>query len=58
MGQDKYIVLTNHSVDFVMEICRHITVSKFGKETPEGTPKEIRQNEEVEEVIDAYFAKM
>jgi ABC-type branched-subunit amino acid transport system ATPase component len=37
-----------------MEICRHITVSKFGKEPPEATPKEIKQNEEV---IDPYFAE-
>ena len=52
--QDQYIVLTDHSMDFIMNICDFITVMNFGRKIFEGTPKEIQSNSEV---IDAYLGK-
>ncbi len=52
--QDQYIVLTDHSMDFIMTICDFITVMNFGKKIFEGTPEEIQNNAEV---IDAYLGK-
>jgi branched-chain amino acid transport system ATP-binding protein len=45
-----YILLADHSMDFVMDVCDHITVLNYGKKIAEGSPKEIQQNEEVIEV--------
>ena len=45
-----YILLADHSMDFVMEVCDYITVLNYGKKIAEGSPKEIQQNEEVIEV--------
>lgn len=53
-GQDQYIVLTDHSMDFIMTICDFITVMNFGRKIFEGTPEEIQNNAEV---IDAYLGK-
>ena len=52
--QDQYIVLTDHSMDFIMTICDFITVMNFGRKIFEGTPEEIQKNAEV---IDAYLGK-
>lgn len=52
--QDQYIVLTDHSMDFIMTICDFITVMNFGRKIFEGTPEEIQNNTEV---IDAYLGK-
>ena len=52
--KDQYIVLTDHSMDFIMTICDFITVMNFGRKIFEGTPEEIQNNSEV---IDAYLGK-
>ncbi len=49
-----YILLTDHSMDFVMEICDYLTVLNYGEKIGEGTPQEIQENAKV---IDAYLGK-
>lgn len=52
--QGIYILLTDHSMEFVMEICDYITVLNYGENIGEGTPKEIQENVKV---IEAYLGK-
>jgi branched-chain amino acid transport system ATP-binding protein len=46
------IVLVEHDMKAVMGLCRYLTVLNFGSLLAEGTPEEIRANEQV---IDAYL---
>jgi ABC-type branched-subunit amino acid transport system ATPase component len=48
------IVLTDHSMDFVMGVCDYITVLNFGNKIGEGTPLEIQENATV---IEAYLGR-
>jgi len=46
------ILIIEHKMRFVMELCKHITVLSSGSKLAEGTPEEIKGNEEV---IRAYL---
>ena len=43
-----------HDMKFIMNCCNRILVLNFGKKIAEGTPEEIKNNEEVQT---AYFGK-
>ncbi len=47
--KDLSIVLIEHNMDIVMDISDIICVLSDGKKLAEGTPEEIRQNEEVQQ---------
>jgi len=46
------VVLVEHDMDLVMDICQTIVVLNLGKKLTEGTPREIQENEDV---IRAYL---
>jgi branched-chain amino acid transport system permease protein len=48
------ILLVEHNMSFVMELCSHITVLNFGRAIVTGTPEEIAHNPEV---IEAYLGE-
>lgn len=48
------ILLIEHSMDMIMNICENITVINFGKVITTGTPEEVSSNEEV---LEAYLGR-
>lgn len=48
------VVLVEHDMDLVMDICESIVVLNLGKKLAEGTPREIQENPEV---ISAYLGE-
>lgn len=48
------ILLIEHSMDMIMDVCEKIIVINFGKEILTGTPQEVATNQEV---IEAYLGR-
>ena len=53
-GKGYSILVIEHDMKFVMNACNRILVLNFGQKIAEGTPEEIRANDQVRE---AYFGK-
>ena len=41
------ILLVEHDMDLVMDVCDHLVVMEFGTRLTQGTPEEIQQNPQV-----------
>lgn len=50
----KTIIIVEHLMKLIMEVCDYITVLYFGEKLADGTPKEITENEKV---IKAYLGE-
>jgi ABC-type branched-subunit amino acid transport system ATPase component len=50
--QGKTFLLVEHNINFISELCHRVYVLNHGEKLAEGTPEEIKANEEV---INAYF---
>jgi len=50
--EDLTFLLVEHDMDLIMENCEHVIVMHQGRVLDEGTPEDIKANEEV---IEAYL---
>jgi ABC-type branched-subunit amino acid transport system ATPase component len=48
----KTFLLIEHNMEFIGDLCSRVFVLNFGEKLAEGTPEEVRENEDV---IEAYF---
>ena len=48
------ILLVEHDMHMVMDICSRVVVLNFGQQIAQGTPQEVAQSKEV---IDAYLGQ-
>lgn len=53
-GMGYTIVVIEHDMKFIMNLCNRIMVLNYGKKLFSGTPEEVKNNDEV---IEAYFGK-
>ena len=50
IAKDLTILIVEHDMQVVMELCNRITVLHYGAILADGTPEEIQQNARVQEV--------
>ncbi len=50
--QNKSFLMVEHNIEFISDMCSRVYVLNYGQKLAEGTPDEIKANEEV---IEAYF---
>ncbi|MDH3676456.1 MAG: ATP-binding cassette domain-containing protein, partial [Anaerolineae bacterium] len=50
--QTKSFLMVEHNIEFISDMCSRVYVLNYGQKLAEGTPDEIKANDEV---IEAYF---
>ncbi len=53
-ARGKTVVLIEHDMHLVMNVCERLVILNFGKKIAEGLPVEIRENKDV---IEAYLGR-
>jgi branched-chain amino acid transport system ATP-binding protein len=50
VARERTVVIVEHRMPVIMNLCQRITVLHFGRILAEGTPEEIQASEEVQAV--------